>query len=357
MLPLALQNKLLAHKIASDDIELDAPADVSRDIVMLRKTLDVATQSFFRCEAGDDSSPESLQTKLAAFLHTDRSARDDSHDREDGIYGANLAVHIEPAKDFPNSLFVVLTFGIECGDDNLLFLYAQEDGRWVQHLHWYSDKYTGPSDAFGNFIDYKSVPGPDSAKPILALIHGHPQCMSVHSAFGMDLVRPASDSSPQQLLDHLIHGWVIDDEFTVSRVTAGIQIHTSVESQDSSMIWHRGVLCYATTSGKLVLLPVALNARDFVDEWLQEPWATVQSWSDPAHLSDLEHAHKDAGGTFGPVRACSSSPQHFQVELGADASHPVYAQVRQNPNSFTMLAITDRPDRTCTGPDIMHKPK
>ena len=110
LLPLALQYKLLGHKISTDDFDLDAPADVSRDLVMLRKTLDVATQAFFRCEAGDDTVPHSLQAKLSAFLHTKESVRDETHDREDGIYGANLTVRIESAKGFPNSLFVVLTF-------------------------------------------------------------------------------------------------------------------------------------------------------------------------------------------------------------------------------------------------------
>jgi len=35
---------------------------------------------------------------------------------------------------------------------------------------------------------------------------------------------------------------------------------------------------------------------------------------------------------------------------------PIFAQVRQNTNSFTMLSIADKPDPTCTGPDLMKKP-
>jgi hypothetical protein len=33
----------------------------------------------------------------------------------------------------------------------------------------------------------------------------------------------------------------------------------------------------------------------------------------------------------------------------------LFAQVRQNPNSFTLLSITDEPDFTCTGPDVMKR--
>ncbi len=323
---------------------------------MLRKALDTATKAFFRCEAGGDTSAASLQSRLASFLHADRSKRDETHSTEDGIYGANLAVHIQPAAGLPNSFFVVLTFDIECGDDNLLFLYTRDSVQWVQRLHWYSDKYTNPSDAFGGGFAYAVVPGPDD-KPLLAVIHGHPWCTSVHSGFGLDLMRPAAQEKSQEALDHVDHSFVIDDEFKFLSTRTGIRLRTSLESEDVSLIYHLGILSWRTTSGKLVLEPVALNARDFVDEWLEEPWSTVQSWSDPAAIERLKPRHTTAGVIFGPVRACRNGGDRFQVELDLDRSDsdppPVFAQVRQNPNSFTMLSFTDKPDPACTGPDLM----
>ncbi|HEX9198558.1 MAG TPA: hypothetical protein VF865_03300 [Acidobacteriaceae bacterium] len=206
MLPLGLQNNLLAHKIAGDDFELDAPADVSRDIVMLRKTLDVATQAFFHCEAGDDSDPGSLQSKLSAFLHVKRSQHDESHDRADGIYGANLRIKVDTAKGLSNSVFVTLTFGIECGDDNILLLFTKETDQWRERLHWYSDKYTKPSDAFGDLYLYSSVTGQDST-PLVAIAHGHPWCTSRWSGFDIDLLRPATKLTSQVMLDHFSAGY------------------------------------------------------------------------------------------------------------------------------------------------------
>jgi hypothetical protein len=348
-------------------MEIDAPADVSHDLVSLRETLDVATQAFFHCEAGDDSSAESLQRKLAAFLHTDRSKRDIDSPAPDGIYGANLTVQIEPAKAFPNSVFVVLTFGIECGNDNLLFLYTKEDDVWVQRLHWYSDKYTKPSDAFGGAFAHNAVPGPNADQPLIAVVHGHPWCTSVHSGFSLDLVRPSMKSSPQQAMDHVTHSYVIDDEFRVAPTRSGLQIRTTVESEDTGRIFHSGVLSYSTNTGKLILLPVALNARDFVDEWLEELWPTSERWSEPDAVSSLRPIHdrfdyslhengRDIQSiTFGPVRGCKPGSNRFQVEIDSDDGPLMYAQVRQNPNSFTMLAITDKPSPSCTGPDIMKK--
>jgi hypothetical protein len=351
MLPLGPQNKLLAHKIATDVPEFEAPADVGRDIVMLRKTLDVATQAFFHCEAGDDINPASLQKGLSAFLHTNESKRPEFGSQP---YGANLTASVESADGFTNSVYVVLTFEVECGDDKLLFLYSHNTDGWYRRLHWYADSYSGPADAF-QFVDYKTVAGRNPNEQLIALIHGHAQCASVHTAFTLELALPASISGHEEILDHLDHTFVIDDEFTVTRTSTGLQVRTALESEDSSLIWHHGILRFNTNTGKLTLLPVALNARDFVDEWLEEPWNTVKSWSDQADLIHLKDAHKTTGGTFGPVRSCKSSTNQFQVELDPDNSHALLAQVRQNPNSFTMLSITDKPDPTCTGPDLMKK--
>jgi hypothetical protein len=244
-----MQNKLLAHKIVVDDFELDAPTDVGHDVVMLRKSLDIATQAFFRCEAGNDSSPGSLQSKLASFLHAEQSHRNEDPNRQDGIYGANLAVKIEVAKGFPNSIFVILTFGIECGNDNLLFLYTKEDDLWHQRLHWYSDKYTKPSDAFGDIYFFNSVPGPIEGHPLLAIAHGHPWCTSVHSGLSLDLIRPATASSPHEVLDHVTNGYIRDGDPRMSRTADGLQLRVYVESEDASIVYHPGVLSYRTKSG------------------------------------------------------------------------------------------------------------
>jgi hypothetical protein len=215
-----MQNKLLAHKIAVDDFELDAPADVGRDIVMLRKTLDIATQAFFHCEAGDDSDPVSLQTKLAVFLHTNRSKRNENSSSQDGVYGANLRIKVETAKGISNSVFVVLTFGIDCGDDNVLLLFTKEADRWSEHLHWYSDKYTKPSDAFGDLYLYSLVPGKDGI-PLAVIAHGHPWCTSRWSGFDINLLRPATALTPQVTLGYFSAGYDrLSDENQKIKLTA-----------------------------------------------------------------------------------------------------------------------------------------
>jgi hypothetical protein len=376
MLPLGIQYKLLAHKIVANDIEEEAPPEVGQDVVMLRKTLNVATQAFFRCEVGDDSQPASLQSKLEAFLHADQTKRADNSPE---VYGANLAVHIEPAKGLPDSLFVVLTFGIECGDDNLLFLYTKEDGRWHQRLHWYSDKYTAPSDAFGDFFLYTVAPGPNN-QSLIAIAHGTPWCSSRMSAFHIDLFRPSDDSAPLKPMAHLDDYYSrFDVEPRLKAESDGFEIRLQSDSLDEATLVRPGIYRYRTTEGQLRRIqPIALNAREFVDAWLQAPWTDSSEWAlDPtpslhATRDRFDYSLQSNKNSFvvdyGPTRTCTSGSNHFQVEIDLSDFIQVnnkteekdlptlYAQVRQNPNSFTMLSITDKPDPTCTGPDLMKKP-
>ena len=116
---------------------------------MLRKTLYVATPAFFRCESGDESDPALLQSKLATFLHTDRSKRKTQNS------GANLKVRVEASKEFSSFIAVVLTFDIECGNDNVLLIFTHEGNQWRESGHWYSDKFIEQTDCtFGDFFVY-----------------------------------------------------------------------------------------------------------------------------------------------------------------------------------------------------------
>ena len=111
-----------------------------------------------------------------------------------------------------------------------------------------------------------------------------------------------------------------------------------------------------------------MNGRDFVDEWLASNWNDAKRWADSAHLDRLRQIHHEMDEhwksttsarplyTFGPVRACALSANHFQVELDRDPGVPSFFQIEQRRNSFTMLSAADKADPFCKGPDIMRKP-
>jgi hypothetical protein len=85
-------------------------------------------------------------------------------------------------------------------------LFTKEDDQWSERLHWYGDKYTKPSDAFGDLYQYSVVPGKDST-PLLAIVHGHPWCTSRWSGFDINLLHPATKLVPQVTLGHVSTGY------------------------------------------------------------------------------------------------------------------------------------------------------
>jgi hypothetical protein len=120
--------------------------------------------------------------------------------------------------------------------------------------------------------------------------------------------------------------------------------------------------------------PIAMNGRDFVDEWLESPWDDASRWSAAAGLAPLQQVHEKIAALrnaddsplliFGPVRGCTDSKAHYQVELDEEwvddkgnsrSGSPTYFQIEEGKNSFTMLSAAANTDPRCTGPDIMAK--
>jgi hypothetical protein len=156
----------------------------------------------------------------------------------------------------------------------------------------------------------------------------------------------------------------------------GFQLRMEVFTPDTNFITRPGVYCYRVTSTEFERIqPIALNGRDFVDEWLQSPWSDAWKWSAPSASAKLEAIHKkietleDPNAkdrpnlTYGPVRTCSDSKAHFQIELDEEwfenqqtrPDKPTFFQIQEGKNSFTMLSASGQPNSHCTGPDIMPK--
>jgi hypothetical protein len=162
----------------------------------------------------------------------------------------------------------------------------------------------------------------------------------------------------------------------MKQTTDGFELRMEVYTPDTTLITRPGIYRYRVTATEFERVqPIALNGRDFVDEWLQSPWSDSKNWSATTGLPQLEAVHpkfefledpktKDwPSFTYGPVRTCSDSKAHFQVELDEEwfenqktrPDKPTYFQIQTGINSFTMLSASAQPDPHCTGPDIMPK--
>ena len=161
-------------------------------------------------------------------------------------------------------------------------------------LRWQSDDCKGISSAYGDGFRYAALPGGG-----LMILHGTPWCSSHWSGFGVDVVAPANDATPQRKLHHAADGYAIDDD----------SIRPKVRLDGDTV--HR-------------VQPAAVNSRDFVDEWLIVDDMLAREWIDPASVDATMKARKTLNARRNaigvsiadrPVRACSVEKDRYQVEI------------------------------------------
>ena len=366
---LALQAKLLAGFAPAMDTDVPLPLrPVLHDFKQaLISTVDVA----LRC---NNPEPAQLQTDLAALLHANKPVPPPTvynpkvPDPTTGIYGAYLAVAVKPVSGQPDLFTVQMSYGIECGNDNILLVYRRTAQGYRRELVWQNPDLNSTGDAFGDVFLFTPANAP---VPAFVIAYGAPWCTSNESMMRVDLVALATASSAQHRLDHVEHDYRRDADVRLSSRPDGVELHLSSDSVSGDLVFRPTVLRYDTTGGKLVQQPVAPNAQAFVDMWLMSEWPVIQGWGDPSSTARLKQRHDDLNdkgadsssvSNFGPTLACGGN--HYQVELQMQSDHATaqlqlielpskYAQVRANANSFTLLDMTDKPDSTCHGPDLM----
>ncbi len=194
-------------------------------------------------------------------------------------------------------------------------------------MRWQSGDYEAIKEAFGDFFEYFVLPQP-SGKWLVAAAHGTPWCSSRFSAFAVDLIQPVRDKAPQQTLQHLDYGYSRDEGVVPKIRPDGFELRMQVNSLDLDLLTRRGIYRFQLIDNRLERIqPIAINGRDFVDEWLQVPWANAKRWSDPANLdnlakeSDFFNYKKNPSRpmvSYGLVRGCSDNLKHFQVKLDLD---------------------------------------
>lgn len=366
----ASQQKLLTAVVQATDEGVPPAAQL--EIPVLKDSLAMTVDLYVKCLEDAQPNLSKIQNDLAGLLGANTSGQRPGAvypALTDNVYGAELKLTASNLGDRSNLIVIKASFDVECGVDTLLLLYEQSGGRWARALRWQSGPYDVVSGAFGDYVNYVLVPQGSQGGWVLAAVHGDPWCSSVWSGFGLDVIEPARDAAPQRSLFHLHSGYNRRGDFglpTMKPTADGFELRVISDSIDTGSA--RSEIFRYRVSGDEVrrIQPVAVNGRDFVDEWLQRDWSEARDWTAAPHIADLEkqHAqiladHDDISHpvemTYGPVRACSDDPHRFQVELDReeDGGPPIYFAISEGQNSFTMLSASPAPDPHCTGADLM----
>lgn len=203
------------------------------------------------------------------------------------------------------------------------------------------------------------------------------------SGFGMAVLAP--DATPNgRSVWQTDRGYSRADfspKLRVSGDTFELRLHADEMEFDPDSGYERLVIYrYRVSGGDVTRLePVAAHARGFVDEWLSMPFTEALDQSDSSQTDVLRSVHKQYETSHaessdeytswhsGPMQACSAKGR-FQVEMdtehnrmvpgkpgGETTPGPTYYFQLQQDNGYRLLAITKKPDPTCTGPDLMQK--
>jgi hypothetical protein len=377
---LVAQAQLLAVKLA-DEIDEQVSSSLQAQILALKDALANYTFAQFECVQAN-ADPKSIEAMLAGPLSANQPEVQQVYDAKkppqlDQIYGSDLRIRVSRPTSEPQLLLVEFNFRIACGFDSVLLGYEQSNGAWKQVLRWQSAAYDSVGGAFGDFFDYEVLPQAGSKGWLIAVAHGMPWCTSNLSGFDVDLVQPSSDQTSQQTLFHRELEYRRDTDPVMKAEPGGFELRMTGESIDMSIVMRPVIYRFELEGSRLIRVqPIALNGRDYVDEWLESPWDDASRWSATAGSAELKNVHERIAALmdpnaknwpdldFGPVRGCGDAKAHYQVELDEEwvdekgnsrPDRPIYFQIEEGKNSFTMFSAAANADPRCTGPDIVAK--
>ena len=359
----AIRAKLQGVRVAEMDTSVSAA--VQQQVGEFKDALAATADAFIGCQK-PDADAKAVESAITAALSTSGA----TEKGEGHPYGSGLAVAVKHPDEAPGLLAVQVTFGIECGTDSMLLVYENDNSGWKKAVRWQSKPYDQVSGAFGDFFTYLIVNRAVSPPWVAAVAHGSPWCTSRWSGFDLDVIEPAHANQPQNVLFHNKGGYVRGEiEPTLKSRPDGFELRVQKGMLDMDIMTRIGVYRYSLNDDELRReQPIALNGRDFVDEWLQVGWDDAARWSDANARQQLKSEHdriareRDPKTTkdrpmleYGAVRGCSGDPKLFQVELGETPGEPTYFLIRQGSNAFTMMGASHTASPRCNGPNIMPK--
>lgn len=278
-------------------------------------------------------------------------------------YGDNLAFDVDIPKS-PSGLVAIETrFGIKCGDDAMLMVFARKDDGWNEVLAARSKPYKSIAEGWWAMGFAISKPDADGHW-FVAVKHVAPWCSSTWSEIRYAVLRPSGDPGRPAILFERGDGiwWGNEDEGEIKAGENDFDLRFHAGSMDLG-VHNREWIRHYSVQGDVVrrIAPWAENPRDFADEWVASIWKEAGEWSSPSKLSRLravhDEAHKIRYMDYLSLHACSGAPGRFQIEAEKpdDTGGSYFFQV-QGKGDYRMLDVTRRANPLCNLPDTIDPP-
>lgn len=277
--------------------------------------------------------------------------------------------------EYSHYLLLRTGVGVRCGFDESAYVYERRSDGWRLILETEQDRYDDKQYSPQNFLAIKTSPAgiawnATPSKPPLVLTLGYsPWCQSNWQMLYTRLWRASpTNVTPKPIID-AADGVFLTDMIADGEVSDDdVFVRFDARSIDSGGV--RTHLHHFLVHGDVVerIAPVALNPKDFVDEWLTRPWTESARWidkaSEPSALQKWYGAFPRGKeiifGEFdkGPFH-CRSDSTLWQVGFTQDAGpkNPeisAYFLVRwMAPYRFSLVAIRNAKFSGCDIKDSM----
>jgi hypothetical protein len=278
-------------------------------------------------------------------------------------YGDRFAFDVDIPKSPSGLVAIKARFGIKCGEDAMLMIFARQGDSWNEVLAARAKPYKTVGGGWWS-LGF-GISKPDAEGRWFAVIkHVAPWCSSTWSSIYYSVLRPSADPKrPAALFERSDDIWWGAESYGDLKVGAGdFDLRFRAGSMDVGVHNREWVRRYSV-HGDVVrrIAPQAENPRDFADEWAVSPWREAGEWSSPSNLKRLRAAHDEAHKIhymdYVSLHACSDAPDRFQIEAekSDDAGGSYFFQV-QGKGDYRMLDVTRRADPGCNLPDMIDPP-
>lgn len=272
----------------------------------------------------------------------------------------------------PEILIVITRVGIVCGQDESVYGYKRINGKWQRIWESEQNDYQHYTPQHIDAVRIsQSYEGARQTGPTYILTLGNEWgCASAWHRVYYRIWRVDSSGS-KSLIDQSGDGYLRGQSYIIGSIVNspphfsgpvdGV-IEFTQRSVDASVHNREAIRHFLIERNRVRrVAPVALSPRDFVDEWMTQPWSESQRWSLSPDLSVWHqklHADFVAGDFLGDTMHCQT-PDLWQVGFQpSDAKRNfesrlnVYFLIRWTPPyRFALVGISDNPWPKCTQVD------
>lgn len=326
----AIQKDMLALPVVDSEPRVSPSA--SQGILKLKDSIARLAGAYMSCQ--QQPTPAQIVHGLTALVPPGPSP--------ENKFGSPLSFE---ASQTGRLIGVTATFGVNCGMDTILLIFAPRENSWQQVLRWQSPPYKEVSGAFWS-LKYQISPPDLSGNWFVLTSRVMPWCSSTWSSIEYAILRPG----PKVLLKRTESMWWGGEDFGTLSVTANSAELVYTDRSIDGGVHSRPHIRHYEISGDTVkrTQPVAESPRDFVDEWIVSPWTEARDWSAPG-LEPFHARAKKTASEFISIQTCPDAVQIGVTDIESEKI-PLYFRVTGQ-TTFKMQSVRTTPDPACSGPN------